>query len=247
MNTNFATPSLPARSRVKHFAKMVLGKLPWFKEEVSIPKVTYGTDYGGWTITPSLVNADSIVYSFGIGHDASWDIGMIEQHGCKVYAFDPTPDLDQWIAAQGYDPRFIFDLRGLAGFDGQVEIRSQSTDEQTSGTILGSADLGVDTKGTSIEVRKIKTLADELGHSHIDVLKMDIEGAEFDAIPDILASGITVDQILIEFHPYFTNGVSRWKTNLEQLNKAGYRLFDVSRRALELGFIHESALKRLGK
>jgi len=37
----------------------------------------------------------------------------------------------------------------------------------------------------------------ELGHNHIDVLKMDIEGSEYDVIGTILASPVTIDQILV--------------------------------------------------
>ncbi len=41
----------------------------------------------------------------------------------------------------------------------------------------------------------------KLGHKQIDLLKMDIEGSEFMALPDILNSKIIFDQLCIETHP----------------------------------------------
>ena len=40
----------------------------------------------------------------------------------------------------------------------------------------------------------------DLGHDHLDVLKMDIEGAEYAVLDDMLQSDILPDQLLVEFH-----------------------------------------------
>jgi hypothetical protein len=55
-------------------------------------------------------------------------------------------------------------------------------------------------------VVKMKSLADImqfLGHKKIDVLKMDIEGLEYEIIESIVNSDIKIVQILIEFHDRF--------------------------------------------
>ncbi len=50
-----------------------------------------GSDWGGWTVVPSLLSNDSTVYSGGIGTDASFDTALIERFACQVHGFDPTP------------------------------------------------------------------------------------------------------------------------------------------------------------
>ena len=35
-------------------------------------------------------------------------------------------------------------------------------------------------------MRNLETICNELGHSKIDVIKMDIEGSEYDIIPNLL-------------------------------------------------------------
>ena len=55
----------------------------------------------------------------------------------------------------------------------------------------------------------------ELGHEKIDILKMDIEGAEFEVIHDIICDGIEFGQLCIEVHDrFFENGDKRLKDSI---------------------------------
>ena len=65
----------------------VTGK-PFFPR---IDLIHIGTDYGGWIIPGTLLNASSICYAVGCGQDVSFDLGLIQRYGCDVHAFDPTP------------------------------------------------------------------------------------------------------------------------------------------------------------
>ena len=49
-----------------------------------------GSLYGGHTIDESLIDKNSIIYSFGLGEDATFDLGLLD-YGCSVNIFDPTP------------------------------------------------------------------------------------------------------------------------------------------------------------
>ncbi|GIS18490.1 MAG: hypothetical protein CM15mP120_04060 [Pseudomonadota bacterium] len=52
----------------------------------------------------------------------------------------------------------------------------------------------------------------DLGHDHLDVLKMDIEGAEYAVLDDMLQSNILPDQLLVEFHHgKRKKGGSQWR------------------------------------
>ncbi|WMW22216.1 hypothetical protein RE476_12730 [Methanolobus mangrovi] len=37
-----------------------------------------GSEYGGWAFCPENVGEQSVVYSFGIGEDISWDEALID-------------------------------------------------------------------------------------------------------------------------------------------------------------------------
>ncbi len=59
-----------------------------------------GTDYGGWAIDERLIKNNSIIYSFGVGTDISFDMELITRYGCSIFAFDPTPRCIKWIESQ---------------------------------------------------------------------------------------------------------------------------------------------------
>jgi hypothetical protein len=81
----------------------------------------------------------------------------------------------------------------------------------------------------------------ELGHKKIDILKLDIEGAEYDVMKDIYSSSIRPKQILIEFHHGFPNvGIQETKNAIETIRSMGYDLFSISDTNEEYSFILRS-------
>lgn len=52
-------------------------------------------------------------------------------------------------------------------------------------------------------MKRLTDIVQELGHSHIDILKIDIEGSEYKILDSILSAPVQIDQILIEIHERF--------------------------------------------
>lgn len=78
----------------------------------------------------------------------------------------------------------------------------------------------------------------ELGHTHIDIIKMDIEGAEYDVIKDIHNSDIRPKQILVEFHHRFPGvGIKKTKEAIDSLRSIGYKMFSISDTNEEFCFV----------
>lgn len=196
-----------------------------------------------WRVHPLTLHRDSVVYSFGVGDNIAWDLYMIEQYGTVVHAFDPTPESIAWVAAQELPPEFQFYKFGLAAYDGTLEFfppkkpgrMHYSQDPQKYSRSDEPKFVG--------EVRRLETIARELGHTHIDVLKMDIEGSEFDAIPELLKSSVTFDQLLVEIHyTYPTRSLEEGLELVDLIRSYGFRCGYVSERGLEFGFLHERIL-----
>lgn len=79
---------------------------------------------------------------------------------------------------------------------------------------------------------------EELGHSKIDLLKMDIEGSEYEVIQNILDERLEITQILIEFHRRFKEiSLDESKRAISSLKKSGYKLFNISDSKEEYSFI----------
>jgi hypothetical protein len=89
-----------------------------------------------------------------------------------------------------------------------------------------------------LPVHRLPTILAKLGHEKIDLMKMDIEGAEYEVIEDIIQSPVPILQLLIEFHhrfPYL--GVRKSKEAISRLNQAGFKIFHVSPSGEEISFI----------
>lgn len=203
--------------------------------------VSYGARSGVWTVVPEHLSPGSVVYSAGVGNNIAWDLMMIEHYGVELHAFDPTPRSIHWIREQTLPPQFHFHPVGLGAIDGSQAFSEPDRERKFNYT---RRDFGnPDDKVVNCDVKKLATLQRDLGHQDIDILKMDIEGEEMSVLPDMLALGVLPGQLLVEFHynyPQipFTNFVSL----VSQLQRSGYRIFDISERGYEFGFIHRRLL-----
>lgn len=201
-------------------------------------KANYGDNFSGWYVDTALLKSHSIVYSVGVGANINFDIALIDGFGLTVHAFDPTPRSIEWVKQQKLSKKFIFHDYGLADFDGQIEFFPPAKPSSTHfspvnryGKDLDEVDL------IKAPVKKLNTICKALGHDHIDLLKMDIEGGEYKVIDDLLASNITIGQILVEFHHMFkTIDFQETVDAIAKLKKAGYELFHISERTYEFSF-----------
>lgn len=197
----------------------------------------HGTEYGGWALKADGLTANSVVYSFGIGEDASFDLSLISAYGVNVYAFDPTPKSIAWVNRQSWPASFNFYPIGLGAADRIAEFFPPENPDHVSHTILNRQSTAAN--AIKVEIHRLKTIAEMLDHQHIDILKMDIEGAEYEVIDDLIDSPeISVYQVLVEFHHFFPEiPVERTQKALKKLTDIGYRVFHVSDRGLEYGLV----------
>jgi FkbM family methyltransferase len=227
--------------RLRRLCRVLGGRDLWCQPEVKIPAERLGSDYGGWTISPRLLDSNSVVYSFGVGQDISFDLSVIARFGCTVHAFDPTPRSIDWLHRQTLPAKFQFHEYGLGNVDGLVRFVPPADARHTSYSMAAAS--SAPEKAESFPVRRLATITADLGHDAIDLLKMDIEGAEYDALDDILNAGLRIGQLLVEFHHRLQREqVARSRQSIARLRDAGYRVFDVAPSGEEYSFVHEDAL-----
>ena len=209
---------------------------------ISLASEWYGSVYGGFYLAPALLPADAIVYSVGIGKDISFDREVLRRHDCRVYGFDPTPKAIDYLTDKTPD-RFTFHPYGLtAGRGGTATFYLPRDRNATSGSLLAT-DVMDEGRAIEVEMRTLGEIATDLGHSRIDVLKVDIEGAEYDVIPDVLDSGTVVDQLLLEFHDrMFDTPLPRSRETVSLLRARGYEVFAASDTFEEVSFVRVGAV-----
>lgn len=199
-------------------------------------KERFGHGFCGWDVAVAGIDAQAIVYSFGVGEDVSFDVALIERFNVVIHAFDPTPASIVWVRQQTLPERFVLHEYGLAAFDGNVAFNPPENPAFISHTMLTRP--VTSSRAILVPVKRLDTIMHKLGHDHVDVLKMDIEGAEYDVLKDIAQTSIRPRQILVEFHHRFPGvGIHQTKKAIDLLRGLGYRLFAISATNEEFSFI----------
>jgi len=221
---------------LKSIARRVL-RPPLHGPEVRLAHDFLGTDYGGWPLLSEYTPPGPLIFSFGVGEDISFDLAAIDRFSATVHAFDPTPRSLAWIRQQRLPERFHFHPIGIAAEDGSAEFFAPTRDVNVS--YSASPNKGSDPAlAVRAPVKRLSTILAELGTPTPDVLKMDIEGFEYDVLPDILSSGLRPPQILVEFHHrMYGYPNNRTEDAVNRLRKAGYLLYFVSESTHEYAFV----------
>lgn len=223
--------------RLEYWVKARIGKIAFIDIEEKREKQWYGNGYGGFYVDPTLVPNQAIVYSFGIGEDISFDKAIISNHGCKVYGFDPTPKSINYVKNNETPESFYFHPYGIGERTEMVTFHLPKNKDHVSGSVY---DHKLVDEHNSVEVllKEFKEIVSEMGHDHIDVLKMDIEGSEYVVMEGILKSGIPIKQILVETHErFFEDGKEKGKKFFKQLHDHGYRIFAISDTYQEISLV----------
>ncbi len=222
-------------------ARLVAGQDLLVRTDVTLAYSHHGSDYGGWDIITDGFNDETIVYSCGVGDDISFDLSIIEATGASIHAFDPTPRSIAWVEQADTPSNFRMHAYGVAGSDGTVAFSPPENPAHISHTILDRA--ATSASAIEVPVKRISTIMTELGHDKIDVLKMDIEGAEYEVVEDLIRSRIVPDQILVEFHHRFPGvGAAKTRRAIAQLRSAGYLLYAVSPTREDFSMIHRDVM-----
>ena len=202
--------------------------------ELQLPTAVYGSGGGSWELFPGSLDAQSVVYSFGVGRDISLDLELIEKHGMQVHAFDPTPVSIAWLEQQSLPPGLVFHDYGIAAEDGEIEFYAPRKSSSAHFTPVQRYRVAPQER-VRARVRALRSIMRDLGHTRIDLLKMDIEGGEYDVIEDIVRQKIPIGQLLIEFHHmYETIPLSRTLDAIESLRGTGMNVYAISERSYEI-------------
>ncbi|CAI5508477.1 unnamed protein product, partial [Closterium sp. Naga37s-1] len=122
--------------------------------------------YGAWTLCTNHLRPGGIVYSFGIGGDVTFDNEMVNR-GYK--------ERDQ-------PSTFQFCQVGIGAVDGIITFFSPKNPRLKSMTAVKHEELSkrYESQGMPAPVMRLPTFMCTNGHGFIDVLKIDVEGVEFD-------------------------------------------------------------------
>jgi FkbM family methyltransferase len=219
---------------VKRWLRSLIGRDVFQLPQCSVEGLVLGNRGASWFVSPQRLNPTTVVFSFGVGRDISFECALIERFGVMVHAFDPTPLALEWVRSQRLPDRLVLHELGLADRDGTARfIPSRRVGGENFSMVR---ETGI---GDAIEapVRRFVTLVTLVG-TVPDLVKIDIEGTEYGVLPDMLSSGFRPPQLLIEFHHWWREvSPQRTREAIRLLNRHGYLVADVSPKGKEYTFI----------
>lgn len=179
-----------------------------------------------WCFHPGGLGPQSVVYSGGVGNDITFEHELVKKFGCTAVLFDPSPTGTATMAKpENQLPQFRYFPVGLAGREGHLTLAPPMNAEEGSWFLHGPA-----AQTIQVPCTDLASLMRKNGHEHIDLLKLDIEGSEFEVIDDLLKRRLPVRQICVEFHHGMLPGFRRGQSirSILKLLTAGYQLLDQS-------------------
>lgn len=179
-----------------------------------------GNETSGWTVQTQFLNSDSVCYCAGVGLGISFELDLACIFDITVVSLDPSPTGIQTIqqCADLHNIRFF--SVGLSGSVGSIEFALPKNPEEGSYSTPQ-----INSKLTRFDCTDLPTLMRMNEHDKIDLLKMDIEGFEYEVLDHIIEQRIPIRQICVEFHPWLKpHGRFLTVRAMHLLRKLGYRL-----------------------
>jgi FkbM family methyltransferase len=177
-----------------------------------------GTPYGGWTVPTGELDSSWTCYSVGAGADISFDLELIRRFGMTVRSVDAVAEYAQLALERSQGaPKFSAHHAAIAPADGpmRMQVTHDPQSQSVSAAGLYESDRYVEVPG-----RTLPSLMAELGDERIDLLKLDIEGVEYDLLPDLDLAALGVRIFAFQIH--HTRSVREGRALIAGLRAQGY-------------------------
>jgi FkbM family methyltransferase len=168
----------------------------------------------GWVIDTKPM--PKVAYCAGVGKGISFETELARLSGGCVLVFDPSPTGINTIGHTDTSSLTFYPV-GLAAESSTYEFSVPADPGEGSYSVARDG-----LEKVSFECWSVDSIMEKHGHTAVDLLKMDIEGFEYDILDRLLDERVPVRQICVEFHPWLRPGRT-WKT-IRKLYGAGYRI-----------------------
>ncbi len=157
------------------------------------------------------LNENSIAFDLG-GYKGQWSQAIYDKFKCSIFCFEIIPE-------------YIANLKTMFSDVPKIKIfpygLSTSTKHSVASKINDSSSLY---KGELTEQISLVDICDFIDHKtiqHIDLMKINIEGSEYDLLDHMLNHTIVnkIDNIQVQFHSFYPNAHKRMKTIQDRLLK----------------------------
>jgi len=175
--------------------------VPWFQDKGDS---THRLQYD--------LNASSIVLDLG-GYEGQWASDIYSRYCCTVHVFEPVQayaeNIQRRFAGNAHIQVYPFGL-GATNTEIQIGLSNDGSSvfQKTAQTETG-------------QLVEAKAFFDRNGIGEIDLMKINIEGGEYEFLEYLLDTGLAVKikDVQVQFHDFVPNAETRMKSIQERLSQ----------------------------
>jgi len=175
--------------------------IPWFRDKGDS---THRLQYD--------LNASSIVLDLG-GYEGQWASDIYSRYCCTVHVFEPVQayaeNIQRRFAGNAHIQVYPFGL-GATNTEIQIGLSNDGSSvfQKTAQTETG-------------QLVEAKAFFDRNGIGEIDLMKINIEGGEYEFLEYLLDTGLAVKikNVQVQFHDFVPNAETRMKSIQERLSQ----------------------------
>ncbi|MEN6568365.1 MAG: FkbM family methyltransferase [Veillonellales bacterium] len=144
----------------------------------------------------------SIVFDLG-GYQGEWTANIFARYGCTIHVFEPVREYAAHIAERfaSFDHIHVYSF-GL----GKKDEKAMLNVDKDSSSIFIEGD-----KKREITLVRANDFIQAAGISNIDLMKINIEGGEYDLLEHLIEMKVIsfIKNIQVQFHDFVPNAVER--------------------------------------
>ncbi|WP_281856096.1 FkbM family methyltransferase [Litoreibacter halocynthiae] len=141
------------------------------------------------------LNIDSVVFDVG-GFEGNWAQDIYDRYGSTIHVFEPHPTFAAALEKRfAKNPKIVVHAFALGSEAGQLHLSDDGDASSAVNDVAGSV---------SGEVRPVAEFMKEFEPPVIDMMKINIEGGEYDLLPALAASGdlSRFGIVQVQFHQF---------------------------------------------
>lgn len=174
-----------------------------------------GTRYGGWWIDTRSVGQPALLVDAGLGEDISFPAAFLQRFaGSRVVGVEPNPRSLAYCRAHRPAGLEILERAFWTAAETTLTFHLPRAPDAlpkgadgVSGSLVGTHEYVEGGETLTVRTVDLAAVLAHAGRQECDVLKLDIEGAEYEVLQQLCASGEIrrARQVLIEFHHRVTH------------------------------------------
>jgi len=244
---------------LKKYLKKILNVIIRNNEIEAAKKInSFGSEYGNWKFIHTDDLHNSIILSAGVGEDISFDVEFINFYNSTVIFVDPTPRALEYLEtvkenfglpkSQDYqkggfqypssynltkikDNNFIIYKKALwSESDKELNFYFPENERNVSNTLINSY-FEKKRKYIKVETISLEQILKENLINKLELIKVDIEGAEIEVIASMLNKKIFPNQLLLEIDYLRRNTIfSIFKSIIfvKKILNSGYKIIKIN-------------------